>query len=318
MRNYYRKSIVALSILVNLLYFISPANAVGIEYTLNPQSLEIQNGSSMINITANQSPHYQFYDITNDSIVNHFWMLNVFEYLDLDNDGTFSSQNDTMIAPLVSLNSLDWAFKNFISESDSGFISKLEFDIRGASRFNPIQPNLEVSIHNVLSVAKQNELNLTISLNGWTWKNADSKFVLAIVLARSSDDNSTSVPVINEHNGKIGFANGYLAYNKRASYNNFTSNVNVSIAGETEQHDGALVYFCLPNYEDTTLSYTITLGLLEANQVNYTTATSTTSITYTTTTTSRLIDSNRLLSVSIGATVLIGVIIVLFLKNQGS
>jgi len=91
-----RLAAVTIILLILTLGTISSTDAIGIEYTLDSQGLEVTNGALVLNIEADGGPHYRISD--RGSFLSNFHMIftNAFEYVDNNQDGVYTLEDVVM------------------------------------------------------------------------------------------------------------------------------------------------------------------------------------------------------------------------------
>jgi len=293
-------------LLILVLGLISSADAIGIEYSLDSQGLEVTNGAFELNIEADGSPHFRILD--RGSVLSNYHMLfiNAFEYVDNNHDGVYISEHDLLLAPFVPLQTLDWVFGGFITEEESGNVVTLRFNLSTVDGSIPLHPNLWFGIQNHISIENQSVIKFDISIEGWSWQRLDSSLAIAMVIATGTPgEDLTERPDVDLSNSVITFDNAFLSSPTNASFGGHQAGVNVSLGGANTESDGELFYYCFPNFGDDRLEYDPTFGLLQIS--NFTpTETSSTTITQLT----RLIDMERIMLMSIGVTTIIALVLI--------
>jgi len=103
----------------------------------------------------------------------------------------------------------------------------------------------------------------------------------------------------------------FISSRTNATYGGQQARVNVSLGGATVQGDGEELYFCFPNFGDDRLEYDPAFGLLQIS--NYTpiepSPTTTTQLT-------RLVDTDRIILMSIGVTTIFALVLIVRSKKQ--
>ncbi|MHA1863631.1 MAG: hypothetical protein ACTSWA_07670 [Candidatus Thorarchaeota archaeon] len=297
---------VTVFLLILILGSISSVDAIGIEYLLDSQGLEVTNGALELNIEAEGSPHFRIFDRGVVLSNYHMLFINAFEYVDNNHDGVYISEHDLLLAPFVPLQALDWSFGGFISGEDSGSVVALRFNLSTVDSTIPLHPNFWFNIQNHISIENQSVLKFDISIEGWSWQRMDSSLAIGMVIATGSQgENLTDRPDVDLFNRVISFDNAFISSPTNATFGGQQAGVNVSLGGANAESDGELLYFCFPNFGDNRLEYDPTFGLLQ--MFNYTpTVTSST----TTTPLIRLLDVDRIILMSIGVTTIFALVLI--------
>ncbi len=297
-------------LLICVLGTISSADAIGIEYSLDSQGLEVSNGVFVSNIEADGGPHYRFLDRGINLSNYHMFLIRAFEYVDSNQDGVYISEHDLLLPPILSFQTIDWVFGGFISEVESDNVVDLRFNLSSVDSFTPLHPDLWIGFQNHLSIENQSVLKFDISIEGWSWQRTDSNLAIALVIATGSPSGEiTERPDVDLFNRAITFDNAFISSPPDATFGGQQAIVNVSLGGANAQGDGEQFYLCFPNFGEDRLEYDPTFGLLQIS--NYTpTELSTT----TTTQLTRLVDTDRIMLMSIGVTTIF--VIVLFVRSK--
>jgi len=304
-----RLAVVPVILLILALGTISSADAIGIEYTLDSQGLEVTNGALVMNISADGGPHYRISD--RGSFLSNFHMIftNAFEYVDNNQDGVYTLEDDLLLPPVLPLPVLDWIFGGFISGDESGHVVVFRFNLSSDASSIPLHPNLWIGLQNHISIENQSVLKFDISIEGWSWQRTNSSLAIAMVIATGSPgEDLTERPDVDLSNRVITFDNAFISSPTNATFGEQQARVNVSLGGANAQSDGEQLYFCFPNFGDERLEYDPTFGLLQIS--NYTpTATTTTQLT-------RLVDTDRIILMSIGVTTIFALVLIVRSKKM--
>jgi len=305
-------AVVTVFLLILGLGTISSADAVGIEYSLDSQGLEVTNGAFVLNIEADGGPHYRIFDRGSYLSNYHMLFINAFEYVDSNHDGVYKLEHDLLLPPILPLQTLDWIFGGFISGEESGNVVTLRFNLSSVDSLTPLHPNLWIGFQNHISIENQSVLKFDISVEGWSWQRTDSNLAIALVIATGSPSGEiTERPDVDLFNRVITFDNAFISSPTNATFGGQQARVNVSLGGANAQGDGEQLYFCFPNFGDVRLEYDPTFGLLQIS--NYTptepSPTTTTQLT-------RLVDTDRIILMSIGVTTIFALVLIVRSKKQ--
>jgi len=305
-------AVVTVFLLILVLGTNSSADAIGIEYSLDSQGLEITNGAFVLNIEADGGPHYRILDRGNNLSNYHMFLIRAFEYVDNNQDGVYISEHDLLLPPILPLQALDWVFGGFISGEESGNVVALRFNLSSVDSSIPLHPNLWFGFQNHISIENQSVLKFDISIEGWSWQRTDSSLAIALVIASGSPgEDLTERPDVDLSDRVVIFDNAFISSPTNATSGGQQARVNVSLGGATVQGDGEQLYFCFPNFGGVRLELDPTFGLLQIS--NYTptepSPTTTTQLT-------RLVDTDRIILMSMGVTTIFVLVLIVRSKKQ--
>ena len=141
----------------------------------------------------------------------------------------------------------------------------------------------------------------------------DSSLAIALVVSTGSlGGDLTERPDVNLSNRIITFDGAFISSPANASFGGQEAQINVSLGGANAQGNGELLYFCFPHFGDDRLYYDPTFGLLQIS--NFTPPE--TSTTTGTTPSTRLVDTTRILLISVGVTTLFVLVLVIRSKKR--
>lgn len=259
---------IALSLLmVSSSSVMAATNGQGIHYQYNPGSKQVTLTTPTLDVrvsTDGNVPHFMFWDprFTDPAtrINYHVQFIQLIEFNDTDDDGTFTAETDHVIDPILGLGRVDWDFSGFLTEEDEGITTAVHFNFT----LNYVQGTgfetlyMELRCH--INATNNNELKFDVVISGWPWASSDTLLALRW-------DLMVTMPGMHQYqhayshryeNRNYSFDGAFFAYKHSANAGNETVDVTCNYEDHPEHTRFYLVY---PNFGDELFVHDPVIGL---------------------------------------------------------
>ena len=213
--------------------------------------------------TGGEVPHFLFWNpnaTDMDRVTYHVMFNQLLEFVDSDEDGTYTPGTDMLTSQVFSLSGIHWDFSGFTTDTDAnGTITAVHFNFTTDSV--PIYgfQDLFIQLRCHVTIEELAAMKFDVVISGWPWARSDSYLALRWdITVQYPGMSEVPAQVTVEENSFI-FGDAYFSYTDTALVDGTTT---VTVTGSLEaKHDGTRVYLVYPNFGDGVLEHDPTLGL---------------------------------------------------------
>ena len=234
-------------------------------------SVVVETNAMTIKLVGNENvPFYFFWPTNSPSEKYKVQMYQFFEAIDIDQDGTYDQDSDTIVqGSVISLASLDWQFSDIITETDAqGDFVALHFNM--TSQTKPGGSNVgsrasfTVQFRSHLFAENEAALKFDVVVEGYEFSNDEAMLVLAHKIFLTNDNNE-----MKQSENEVQFGNAFFEASDTAEATETgTVKVGVSYASDSDGNDAnAMIYLAYSHFSgDLVHDPTIGIGGNTAGQ----------------------------------------------------
>jgi hypothetical protein len=180
----------------------------------------------------------------NERVTYHVQFYQLIEFNDTDQDGTYTSGGDLVIAPILAMAAIDWDFSGFITEEEDSVVTAVHFNFTLAAVQVAGYDDLYVQLRCHVNTTHPDMMKFDIVIQGWPWTHNESYLALRWDLMVQAPGTLTYQHAHQYHyeNHTYTFDGAYFTYRNSANAGNDTVPVASSFEDKPERTQVYLVY----------------------------------------------------------------------------